>query len=1782
MLNKGEKVRNRKKCAEDGGCVFGKHDQANTVTLNTILTEGSFVISVFYDLAEEEKNFLEMVGKVDMNLHIGIEGLVMKEDRFNCEAARLPDSLDFLLDFDGFLKYSDWVFADFGKKKQSTVFNINKPSVFRMVTVEPSGVDVDLTLYTQGNVIAKSNAVGGSEGILIELEKGTYALDISFANSFIEESRKKFCETVLVEIGISPQEAVKEFNKNFDLNSCQDTTENLLKWFDSINEQISKEKVQLNTANTFYTLPISNLAESEEKLFSANFKVPKMVYAYFEIFSDFVTSGLSITLSKSSKSGLLVLKGSDNALNLGEHSRRTFALTLKPGTYTFNILSSAASRVLNPDGDTYKPYNSASDYKLIQPCVAFQLRIQLIPTSSKAMDNWECKDVEFKLLPKSLNTLDKLGIKNTPSSIMPPAVYYSQAVAAPNSFNNVTDSSLFYIESESIIRVLVESEDSPMIISLFKGDDLLSESKDQKNFIYGINAVLEQRGSYRLQFSYFPSSSRCHTYSVLLEIISKSRVRDEKKECSEVSLSEELVSERLLEIGGIFEFILEDGVSSINLEPEFSYKQRKTPYEGLLDLEITAESALVTGHLLLNFGKTNLIMEILSEGEVIEWGSFKSLSRYELDPIPLTQGNYQIRIRELVPSPVSTCSVFKGSVLMEDIAFWNDVSSMIKTTEACNFPDLPEDLGLIGVMKENAVEWSQNLPIDSYLGQSFLEFTVTEQVVFTISVAPVRNIEFFLRVSKYLDTEVLVEAEKTVSGLLGQGTYLIEILYESDFGLPSPSLCQTFPITVSILPSSLFDSRSIKPCKKSHPLPQSLQSNFDRPFEIFGQLDSLIKIQLFESSQIEFFAGFDFILSGTVHMELLDNNKKLLKISSSQYAFSHLSMSVPSGDYFLRIWSEKAYKEECWELNFSFSHAFSEVCLGAVLPESLSTAESAPFGGPQGADGSISFSGRFSIDKNTPEQILKFDGKGDSIVRVLTVTRGKFRIESGVYQTNLFNSPIGYSKNKSKYSSYVFQIQSQESPYFLVLNHIIEENKGCMLYDLKIVIKPVSSVSEQLKCKILTHENKLPPTTIDLFSSWSFDNENLAIFDKWMIGNQLPEGVISTGKKNSKFVFSSILNIKKSGYLSSEAVYDYLTNDLTIEIWNEESLLGSSNWDNMIDEDFKELSKISSTLQELYLVPGQYKMLLTQGLVANHLIQKFPDQSSCFPFGLYLEFTPKVMSKNNKLMSVIPPEHKSHNTLQNLVLILKFSKPISEKKSVFLLKSSDSTLIPDEITIDSDSNSRVRLRFLSTALVPNTCYDLIIESENLDSDGLLHQYCTSACKCNPSSEAQCINKACVCPTPYTGPECFECEEGHLMEKNTCINTVDENPKVLSVKLNTQTSLKKNHQLRVYINLSSAPFNKAGEKVSRTNPQALVDSFYLKFGTGVFKAFNAMPLVKGNIRWVLRFATEELAYGTTYDLEQVSGNIYTAAGKPFSFYSITPLKVTVSDKPEDVAECSGHGTEVDSLCKCDKAYKGADCEVCDIGYYRTASGTCEEILDSFEIDQSAQVIGISPSKLTSLIQPESIFVTVELNQAGYTDEGLLIDGLSNSEVIQQAFVLQKGTSESFTMARAVKSLEKSGKRWSLEFNSKTLEPGKSYKLLQLENTLFTQNKKVFAKSEIEMPRFRVFSAIDCGNGKQELSSCVCPPGYHGNVCQICDNGYIKNLINECIIEPQVSISKDPTPFSVWNTLLYCIGYFALGMLIIYFVGRLRKPQEFQSEVELSSKHRQDTEEIDLYR
>ena len=535
MFQKGEFFFKPSLKCSNRECLYGKHDQKNTITLYSIFTAGRYFISIFYRLAEGEKEIIEEIGGIDYTLDIKLNPIFEREDRFNCDAGRLPHNLNELMEASDILHYSDMIFADFTIKKQFAEVTIDKPSVIRITCLEPSGMNVDLILKDSSGIISKSNAIGGAEGILKEINPGSYAIEISFLNSFIEDAHQKFCETIFLEIGISPQNSIKALSKFYSLADCDNSEEDLLDIFSSFGDTLTTKSVMIKPDDSFFTLPIKNLAIGETIIFRSAFYIPRLVHSYFEIYSDFIMNDLMIFLEKKTENDIEIFKGTTDALEIGEHGRRSFFGELEAGTYYFIIKTGPTAKILINDSDIYEYFHSDQEYLILPRCAHFQLRIDLIRTNEQFMKSWNCRGIDMKLLPTTFNTIDRLGIKNAPQEHMPTTIFFSNAVRAPNTHINNTYSASIYLESDSLFRVLTESEDSPLIIAIKQDSNIIaSEGSISSNYpyTYSFSALLQSHNEYIFEVSYYPTSDRCHFFSLFIEILPTKNIRKTSCKCN--------------------------------------------------------------------------------------------------------------------------------------------------------------------------------------------------------------------------------------------------------------------------------------------------------------------------------------------------------------------------------------------------------------------------------------------------------------------------------------------------------------------------------------------------------------------------------------------------------------------------------------------------------------------------------------------------------------------------------------------------------------------------------------------------------------------------------------------------------------------------------------------------------------------------------------------------------------------------------------------------------------------------------------------------------------------------------------------------------------------------------------------------------------------------------------------------------------------------------------------------------------------------------------------------
>lgn len=1854
-------------CLDENTCTIGKHYEKNTVTASAMFAPGRYSLAIIYTMKDNEFDLMRRLSyKVPFTLHMTLESLNMQEDRFNCQAARLPHSFNLpgMIDESGFLRYKDHVLADLYATILMSNFTIQEDSVFRLVTMQPKGIDIDISLRDANDKeVAITNSAGKSEGILKEIKAGSYSLVFSFMNSIAEDPAHVYCETFLLEVGISPFTAVQSLSDNLNLQECRDDTEELNTSFSTLEEL--KNNTRFNTfltSNSYYKLPIKSLKEGEEVIYSTEFTLPLDSYGYFEIFSDFVMSDLTISLEKKLKTGSTVVHGYDN-MALGNLVRDKFSGRIKKGTYTLKIRTGPTAKAYAYSSNQMVAVNSREVYRVLPACAAFQMKVQVFPVSGDSLKKWKCEGHDVKLLPATLNNLAHLGIRGTSQDIIPATSYYSDMLLAPDSYKNETNNLIFYTDSESIFNIVIESDGSPMKIQLRQGQSVVAsdgESNSRSPPIYSISTKLSQHTTYILDILYYPKDyTKCHTYTANLYLAPISRFPYTAK-CSNNSPDNSMIKERLLDnLPWIFNFSLDKKVSSLIEEPQFSYKQTTKPGYFEVPFVVTSELSILTGHLMTSLMNAGYSIEVYKGTELIDWASYMSTTRIEIEPFPVDQGDYSIVIRELNKPVVPSCVKMLGSVLLEDKSLFNTYEAITRKVLSCGYIDQPDTLDLVGQLENGKLHWHKELPMDTGSGVSMFYFTVTEESIVRAYIKPMKNIQFRVSIvraeNKYeeIETELIKSEEDSLYKTVSEGKYYLEILYSNNGRLPHRSACPTYEIDLQILPVSDFNTLAENYSCDSKPAKKVINGSM-KGSEIYtlshSQLkSSTITLNLDSDSTLHFQLSYENALSGYLWMNLYDSKSGLLERSYSSENYSELHANLRAGSYSITL-NSTGNKEPCFPILLTYTittEEVGEICDGNILPNSLVDHEASVYGGPQNSDGQISFYGEFVVQSDQTTDLITIKAPEALVVRILTISGSReLRIESTIYSDEEFNNALGYSKSQSSYGSFILELLPRNEPYYLQLNFV--QNRAtddCNTYELFIVAEPREAVSNWLECRLTSHQNVLPPSSITLARKNSVIGNSYAVFKAWMLGDEkmeMPEGVVSTPGINSVFLYDIDITVPTTGLLSSAISYDFLTNDMGLTLYQGSNVVARSEWNILEDNNQEQEYDFSSSFAGVEVKAGNYKLRIRQSVAQNHLAQMFSEIDSCFMFNFGLEYIVTSIDEEipNYLLLVEPDQLPNLNPSSDLKLKLTFEDPLSliEKSSLkrfaYLESTKNERVYPIKVMLEKNQEKKIELSFIKDQLQQGTCYELRLDTSVLDlkdgarmpvDDEIKHTYCTLSCHCNPKSRAICdTNLKCVCPSPYMGPTCHECEEGFNSEAGICVKaegSIDELPYVVEVT-SESTEIQPDETVYLQVKFSAPIYTSDYIRINKRNGLDILQKVFRLFNSKenkYIKPVSVYPLGTGTLRWQFEWSYSDLSPGT-YTVTMLPANLYDSDGREFRpviNYPTFNIKAPVQIEDTKSEITCLNGVIVGNNCKCNEGYSGPGCSRCAEGYEKQKNKCVKiDIIEEKEaVDSNAYLKEVTPKGNVNVTKGmKTIEVNIELSTQAFTNERRPIDYLTNSDVIINAFRLMERGSRTLLKATKVTSNDKDGKKWTLSFDSSKLKEGAKYKLVQLPDVLFNSKNKPFAMPDSSnLPQFSTPNSepveetippkssepsntasntsesknttigVICNNhGVLFNKVCQCDRGYEGLNCEKCAEGFTMNNFSKTCegrLFPSQSQAYINETQSDYSNVIIGVVVFCICIGAIYLINRSRQSgYTFKYEpIEMKRRHEPEDEE-----
>ncbi|OMJ75659.1 hypothetical protein SteCoe_25149 [Stentor coeruleus] len=1166
-------------------------------------------------------------------------------------------------------------------------------------------------------------------------------------------------------------------------------------------------------------------------------------------------------------------------------------------------------------------------------------------------------------------------------------------------------------------------------------------------------------------------------------------------------------------------------------------------------------------------------MEIYKDNTLQEWGEFSATHRYQLVPTPLNKGQYTLVFKDLFLSSKKECIKVQLSLLIEDVSLVENVQFMMRKTETCSYPDHPGSLNTIGQLEDGNLHWHKILSMEG--SSTFIEMTLEEKSLVRVFIEPIDYVKININV---LDSNLQIVTSNSVMNfndglhkVFDSGQYFLNI--EHSFMVSVRKNCPSFEMDLEIARLTIYNElANMYDCKLSTPVTQI--DSFEDVCIIYdsASLDYSVPFKLDTDSEVLITISYLNTLSGYLTLIVSDSENENIAQSQGIENISELKASLPAGDYEMRVLSSQGTEttHPCWPLMLSLEiNTPQSTCKAGKVPSHLIT----KYGGPQNPDGSITYTGTFKI--NSYPDVIVVDAPTNCFGRVVAISHNpSVFIEIGVYTNSGLDNYSKLSYNNLDNSGVFWELKQRNEPYYIVISYVTQKIEECLLFDLTLIIEPVRAVENIIECKLQSHNDLLPPKSLVFDKSVNIGGDNYAVFDKWIIdeSSNLPSGIISTPGKFSQFIYEISLDIKTQGIFSAEIIYDLLTSDFSLHLLQENQELALSSWETVNEDELGDMLNFASIISGIHLSQGQYKILIKQSLSANHIIHKFSDTSICFPFAFEIEFIPKTDSTKNQLILVEPDHLTHHNPSENLFIRLTFSEQIDSVDLVLIQISNNENIKPASIKV-LDPGNKIKAKFLNTGLKPGECYELEIKGQNILTDNLKHSFCMLSCNCNPKANPICTSVlSCICKEPYYGLLCYDCISGYYPKGGQCIEVIETAPQVISISFNVKSPAKQTDVIKLNVYFSSHPYNALGLKIPiLKGPNEISTAFVLRSGGIEIQAITVIPVGKDGLQWALEFDNTDLIPENMHTVFYKKDIIFDENNKIFEYQG--PLPGIIISKPENPCV---NGVLKGEKCLCNDGYTGNSCEICIEGYElkdkKCIPGQNTQLDQDNQIDYNAYIINCEPKDIITIKKPEDFVVTIQLSMPAFTSEGLVIDQLTNDKYILKAFALQKLNTKK--LIYPISAFTSDSIFWVLTFNQKNFENNAEYKLVQVNDVIYSKNGKSFNKPQVPLVKvITSYGKICSGHGVFD-EVCICDRGYTGSQCEKCTEGYV-------LLGQSCKLLEDTSEMSTKDLILYCFGYTFILVLVLYMITLLKKKKHSEHEGFEMLPREETGEDIDLY-
>ena len=777
-------------------------------------------------------------------------------------------------------------------------------------------------------------------------------------------------------------------------------------------------------------------------------------------------------------------------------------------------------------------------------------------------------------------------------------------------------------------------------------------------------------------------------------------------------------------------------------------------------------------------------------------------------------------------SSENECIRLSISLLIEDVEFSNSLSALMTKTETCKYPDQPGSLNTVGQLEAGGLHWHKKLALDSEF--TMFDFSIPEKSVIRVFVKPLENFDINIDVldsfNKIIESVNVFSNADGLHTFIEQGFYSLQIYHKQTIDLSIA--CPYIEIDLEILPFSEYsDLVSQYNCINSISLSELKDTDNISILYDSSQSENIIPLNLDFNSQVTITISYSNILSGYLSFVLSDAENANIAESIGIENLSELTTSLLAGKYTITVMNSQGnqIKNECWPLLISLNIEKSDnLCGVGAVPSKLIK----KYGGPQNVDGSVSFFGTFRIS-DRPDVVF-IESPLNSFLRVFVKTfHSDVFVDISLFSDKELSQPVKLLSVNDDKNNRLYELSHKGG--YLVISYITQSSQKCLKFELKIVVEPMSVVKSLLECKNDDLTNNLPSNYIKLDKTTTVGSDNYRIFhDKSL--------------KNPELVHEIFLDIKQKGILSAEVLFEFLTNDMTLELKKTKTLL-FSKYEDVTDDELGEILNFSSLIEGFEIDPGSYSLFIRK----NDFFYEFKENLNvCYPFAFEIEFI-VVKSENTNTLILVDPNHSTnHSPVEPLLMKLTFLLPL-DSPVAYLKKTNEEKILPSFSKI-ADPPNKLKLKFEPKYFNPGECYELIVEGD-VQSDGLKHSFCMMDCLCNPKANAICDKTmACLCKPPYKGLLCFECTTGFVSSKNQCVEQVFEHPEIKEMFFNVKTPVKKGEKVKVNLLFTEEVYEKNGQKLPIERGLNSISKAILIENDGIeIQASNVFPIGKEGLQ-----------------------------------------------------------------------------------------------------------------------------------------------------------------------------------------------------------------------------------------------------------------------------------------------------------------------------------------------